>query len=152
MKRIGLAGCLLLAGPAGVAQAQAQAPAEALSTCVTGSASDADKQVLVRWLFAALSVHPDLVPMARIAPAQHETIDRDMAALAQRLITEDCVTHVRALSVGQIQQSFQVAFEALGRQAGLSAMSHPAVEAANAKMADYLDDAAFERIFTRPAP
>lgn len=142
--------CLLLAGalPAGHAVAQ-QPPALAqLSQCITSSADDADRVTLVRWLFAGLSAHPELRAMGNVDQAQRAVIDRDMGALMQRLIVDDCITHVRQLEPAQMQGAMQVAFQALGEQAGMAAMTHPDVLVANQGLLQHLDVAAFERAFS----
>lgn len=146
-------GCLMvLCAWGGTAQAQDSSAMEGLSGCVAGAASDADRSALVRWLFVALSAHPDLKSMGRIEEGQREQVDRAMAALMQRLITQDCAQHVRKLEIGQMQSAFEVAFKGLGEQAGLAAMMHPDVVAANANMTRYLDPEAFQRIFIKGAP
>lgn len=59
-----------------------------LSKCFVNSTSDADKNFLVIWIFAMAALHPAVKSIAAVSDAQRTALNRDVAKLLQRLMTE----------------------------------------------------------------
>src|SRR5262245_26345443 len=75
----------------------AQAQSDILGTCVTDNASGRDRKDLAKWIFLAMAAHPEIKQYATgISPATVEQLNRTMAALVTRLLTDSCANETRA--------------------------------------------------------
>jgi hypothetical protein len=153
----GLVAAFLALAAVGSNAAYAATAEDDLSRCLVKSATAADNEVLVFWVFAAISENPKLAPLVNVSAAQRETFDKQAAALFQRLLLRDC----RRESVTALQQDGTIAiahsFELLGATAGRQMMTDPQVLASMQHMTRYLDqtqwrDFAAEAGATAPAP
>ena len=118
-----------LAGPA----------TQALGQCLTKSTTPEDDILLMRWLFAMMSKHPKVADLAAVSPQEDDRVNRDMAALFERLLVKDCVTETRAAIAADGPSAIETAFGALGEKAFGVIEQDPAVDAAAGKFANYLD-------------
>ena len=152
-----LAASLALALLGSGAPALAATSEDDVSRCLVKSATAADNEVLVFWVFAAISENPRLAPMVNVSAAQREAFDKQAAALFQRLLLKDC----RKESITALQQdgtrTIAHSFELLGSTAGRQMMTDPQVLASMQHMTRYLDpvqwrDFAAEAGATAPAP
>jgi hypothetical protein len=153
----GLLAASLALATAGTGAALAATSEDDLSRCLVRSATAADNEVLVFWVFAAISENPRLAPLVNLSAAQREAFDKQAATLFQRLLLKDC----RKESVTALQQDGTSAiahsFELLGSTAGRQMMTDPQVLASMQHMTRYLDpaqwrDFAAEAGTTAPAP
>jgi hypothetical protein len=126
-----------LAGPA----------TDALTTCVADSTTGKDRKELAQWVFVAMSSHPELQPLAHVDDAQRDEMDKKLASLATRLITENCAAQAKAAIEKEGIESFKAAFGALGRLAMQELMSNKSVNEAFTRYTKYLDKAKFDAAF-----
>src|SRR5580692_5230588 len=77
---------------ASVAPALAGPYADDLSKCLVKSSSADDQLTLMKWIFAALSAHPAVKPLANISDSQRTEFNAKAGALFERLVTKDCRT------------------------------------------------------------
>lgn len=120
--------------------ASAQEAPDALQACVLESATEADHRTLVRWIYAAIALHPDLQDMAGAVDAQREQANREMGALIERLLAVDCVDAARqAAQAGEADAVFGQAFGLLGQVAGQSLFNDSRVGAEAAGIVRYVD-------------
>lgn len=112
---------------------------EGLSACLVEASTPDDRQVLVRWIFLAISRHPELAPMTVVAPAQATVIERDAGQLFQRLMTVDCLPQTRAAFTEGAGAAFGSAFEALGLVAANDLFANPQVDGATAGLLQHVD-------------
>lgn len=80
---------------AGRVPAHAGQYADALSQCVVDSTSDQDKSNLVRWIFASAAQNPDVHDIASISQEQMNGMNKQVAGLFERLLTQDCKSEFR---------------------------------------------------------
>lgn len=80
-----LGAALLLGAPA-----WAGTFADDLGRCMGKAANPQDHVTLVHWMFAALSQHPAAAALATVNMEQRLTINKEMAALYERLLYVDC--------------------------------------------------------------
>jgi hypothetical protein len=66
-----------------------------MSRCLVRSTSDADRTLLVKWMFAAAAVHPAVKSITSISDAQRDELNKSAAKLLERLITESCKSEMR---------------------------------------------------------
>jgi len=135
----------LLASSANAGQA-----ADALSSCVADSTTGKDRKELAQWVFAAMTAHPEIQPMSNLSIAKRDELDKKLAFLATRLITEDCKSEAKVAIEKEGGESFKVAFSALGRLAMQELMADPAVNASFSRYTQYLDKSKFEGAFGAP--
>lgn len=118
-----------LAGPYG----------DALGKCLVGASTSAEKTVLVRWMFAMMSLHPDVQSAAAMTPEQRTEVSKQTAKLFERLLTQACATEaadaVRYEGASTIESSFNL----LGQVAARELFSHPNVSGGLSEFAQYLD-------------
>ena len=98
----------------------AAAPAHAgpfsddLGRCLVANSSDADRVGLVQWMFASLSAHPDVAPLANISAERRTQLDRQTGTLFQRLVTVACRKQAVATMKYEGSAGLQGSFQVLG--------------------------------------
>ncbi len=110
-----------------VTGAQAGVYADDLTKCLVRSASPADQTDLVKWVFAAMAMHPDVKPYAKFTEAEHAALTKKASDLMIRLITVDCHTESVAAIKYEGAPSFEESFKVLGEVAFRGLMSDPNV-------------------------
>jgi hypothetical protein len=133
-----LASALALAGPY----------SDEMAKCLVKSTSDADKNMLVKWMFAAAALHPAVQSIASVSDAERNELNKSTARLVERLLTETCraetVEALKNEGAGTIQSSFQV----LGQVAAVRLFSDPIV-ARGMNIEQHLDPKKFEKLNAR---
>lgn len=100
---------------------------DTLGKCLVSSSSDQDKQQLMEWIFAAISLNPAISPYANISPDKREEIDKNMAGLFERLIGATCKKESSEALKYEGPGSFGAAFQLLGQVAGQQIFASPEV-------------------------
>lgn len=121
--------------------------ADDLGQCLVNSTSMADRSHLVQWVFAGISLHPDVKAMASVTPEQRETLNRQAAVLMQRLVTVDCRTEAVAAVKFEGPDTLGEAFSVLGQVAVRGLMSDPAVTEGLSGLDKYSDTAKWDELF-----
>jgi hypothetical protein len=128
----------VLAGPA----------ADALGTCLSENTTGKERKELARWMFVAMSSHPEIKQLSATTPNDLDQVSRATGALFTKLLTETCVTQTRAAVRTEGAQSIQAAFSVLGQAAMQELMSDPAVRAAIGAFERHLDTKKVEAVLT----
>lgn len=121
---------------------------DALVACVSDNTTGKDRKDLARWMFASMSVHPEMQEVARVTPAAREHASEAMGQLFTRLVTETCPTQFRAAKADG-SQSFGVAFEALGKLAMQELMSNNDVRKSISGFEQFVDKKKVETVLGR---
>lgn len=104
--------------------ASAQTPIQSLSEYLGDNTSGRERKDLARWIFLAISVHPENRPFAsQAARDATDVMDKAVAAIFTRLLTQSCVTQARAATKEGGAAAIKAGFEALGRLAMQELMS-----------------------------
>lgn len=153
MKSIAAA-CLALLALAVAPPASAGPATDKLSTCLVQHTSPADRELLVRWIFAAMASHPGVKDMSAVSPETARKLNRDTGALFQELIVVRCRAETTAAFAADGQAAINGAFEVLGKVATQGLMGDPQVDAFIADMAASLDPAKLAEVLggAPPAP
>ena len=120
---LAFAASLAIAGPYG----------DEFTKCLVRSTTEADKNFLVKWMFAAMASHPEVKSMASISAEQADEL------LFQRLLTESCLTQTREVIKYEGGNPMEGGFTVLGSIATRGLMSHPDVAVFMSGMGQYLD-------------
>lgn len=145
MRPVRLAFWLLLLGsglaPRAAAAQDATGPfTDALSRCIVTSSTATDKTMLVKWIFAVMSLHPAVQPMAAVSDSARTQLNQAMAVIAQRLLTVSCLSEVRAAIKYEGTAAIEVSFGVLGEVAMRDLFDNPRVSAGASAFAQYLDE------------
>ena len=111
-----------------------------LAKCLVSSTTVDDRTSLVRWFFAAASVHPAVEPLTAVTQKQLDASNKTVAELFTRLLTDACLAEARSALKFEGPSTFETSFQILGEVAGKEMFSHPAVNTAVMGMTAYLDD------------
>lgn len=131
--------------------ASADIHSDDLSRCLLNATTSDDKLALMRWLFVQMAYHPVVSDIAKTTPAEIEKIDTRMARLFERLIAVDCRSQsIEAVKYGG-NDPLGPSFEVLGKVAMTELMNDDKVNAGLSGFTKYLNEAAFDGIFNKPA-
>ena len=136
-------GCLLAFQ---VAPAWAGVYADDLSRCLVGKSTDADKIVLMKWFFSALSGAPAAKGMVSITPQQQEAADRNVADLFIRMLTVTCRSETVNAMKYEGESALTSAFGVFGEAAVRSLTSDPTVAADLGRFSQYMDKSKLEAL------
>lgn len=120
---------------------------DALSVCLADNTSGKDRKDLARWIFLAMSVHPEIRSLSSATVATRTDADKTMAALVTRLLTVNCGKQTKEVSALEGNAGLFTAFKSLGEVAMRELMSSPDVTASVGGYAKYLDQKQLESVF-----
>lgn len=103
--------------------------ADAVGTCLANSTTGKDRVNLARWVFAAMTKHPEVSNISNLAPEKLEEINMTNGKLLTRLLSVDCRNEIKIATDLEDPAALRAAFESLGRLAMQELMSNPAVGA-----------------------
>jgi hypothetical protein len=152
MNHIGkwMAGLGLLLAVAAPAPAVAGPFTDKMSICLVSKTSAAEKNLLVKWIFAALATHPEVSAWSKVSPAEGDKLNQSAAALLMTLLTDRCFNEAREAIQYEGAVAIQSSFSVLGQVAAQGLMSHPSVGAFVSGVEKYLDPKLLEKL--KPAP
>jgi hypothetical protein len=110
-----------------------------VTRCIVKSTSDDDHIILVRWVFAAMALHPAIKTYASVSEVDRAGFNKQVGDMVTRLLTKDCrketVTALKYEGTGFMEQSFK----ALGEIAMGGLMAAPEVNAGFAELTKAMD-------------
>ncbi|WP_245932819.1 hypothetical protein [Aquabacterium olei] len=118
-----------------------------MSTCLTDNTSGKDRKDLARWIFVAMSVHPEIRSLSSVSPETRDQADKTMAALVTRLLTANCEKQTREVVSLEGNMGMYNAFRALGEVAMRELMGSPEVAASVGGYVRHLDQKKLESVF-----
>ena len=121
------------------ASAQAGVFTDDLSRCLVAKTSEADRTILMRWFFAAMSMSPAIADLAQINQAKLDLINKNAADLYSRLLLVDCRRETVAALKNEGVESLGEAGQVLGATAARGLMNTPEGRAELSKFGDLAD-------------
>ena len=118
-----------------------------LGKCLVRSTTDADKNYLVKWMFASAALHPAVKSIASVSDAERTELNRNTARLVEKLLTESCRSETQQAVKNEGPGTLQASFQILGQVAGRGLFTDPAVARSMASFEDYLDKPKLEALF-----
>jgi hypothetical protein len=110
-----------------------------LSKCLVASTTDADRNNLVKWMFAAIAEHPEVKSMSKVSPEQSEALSAGTARLFERLLTKSCLKESKEAVKYEGSGAIQVGFKVLGEVAAGGLFADPAAATYTASLDSYID-------------
>lgn len=110
-----------------------------LSKCLVDNSTPSDKILLMKWLFASISLHPDIKPMASVSQEDIDGLNKELAELFVKLLTKNCKEQTKKAIVNEGEISIAASFNAFSQIAAKELFSHPAVMAGMARMANTVE-------------
>ena len=110
-----------------------------LSKCLVRSTTAADKTLLVQWMFATASLHPEVKWMAKVSDAERTDLIKKAAALFGKLLTESCVSETRQAWKYEGQSTIESSFAVLGQVATRELFAHPRVAEGLSELGKHFD-------------
>jgi hypothetical protein len=135
--------CLLLVSSV----AQAGPFTDEMSKCLVRSTNEADKTLLVKWIYAAMSAHPDVKALSNVSPQQGAQLNKETSVLVVRLLTKNCKSETEQALKYEGEKTFAASFEVLGGVAMQGIMANPDVSAYFAGFEQQLDAKALQDAF-----
>jgi hypothetical protein len=123
-----------------------------MAKCLVKSASAEDRTLLVKWMFSAMSLHPDLASMSSISTQQRDVLAESAGGLFQRLLLESCRPETQAAVQNEGLQTIQYAFQILGQVAVRGLMTDPHVLEGMKSLGKGLDEEKLKALFTSGTP
>lgn len=128
--------CALLGSVQMTAASTAQ---DQLSSCLVKATTAADKTAVLQWTFVALSTHPDLQTFAQVNAAQKEQLDKNFAAVLQRILVEQCSAQAKAVIQADGVEGIGSSFQELGQITGDEILKNPEIKAQLKGVLKYVD-------------
>jgi len=98
-----------------------------LSICLVKSTSAADKELLIQWVFAAISAHPNVSALSNVSVGKGDALNKSTADLFVKLLTVKCKSETKQALKYEGKNAFQASFKVLGEVAMSGLMRHPNV-------------------------
>jgi hypothetical protein len=121
-----------------------------MAKCLVTSTSEADKNFLVKWIFAAASLHPAVKSISSISDSQRNELNVKTAKLFERLLTESCKAQVQQAVKYEGPSTIEAAFQVLGQVAGRGLFSDPDVAGYVAELGKHVDPKKMESVLGAP--
>ena len=118
-----------------------------LSRCLVESTTTEDKLSLVRWMFAAATLHPAVKSLAAISDKQRDEANKRVGELFIKLVTESCRDKAQKAVSYEGGMAIQGSFQILGQVAARELFASPEVSAGMAGLDKYIDKKKLETVF-----
>lgn len=122
---------------------------DALSACLADNTTGKDRKDMARWVFVGMSAHPEIQSLSNVTQADRDALDRQMATMFTRLITENCTAQVKLARNKDGSNALKDAFEIIGKLAMQELMSNPNVNSGFATFTKYVDQSKFSAVFAK---
>jgi hypothetical protein len=105
------------------------------------STSTADKSLLMKWIFSAMSLNHDVSSFVSMPAATRDQLNKDTGALFTRLLTESCKQQTHDAYKYEGSSAIGSAFELLGKIASQGIFADPAVATGITELMKNVDQA-----------
>jgi hypothetical protein len=122
-----------------------------LTKCISAKMSDADRSTVAVWLYEEMSANPAVKAMSNVTEAQRTEARKAAAALAQRLLLDDCRAPAAAAFKNEGGGVAMRAFWDVGQSSIGTLARDPAVLANMGQVSQYLDTAKLVAAFSDQA-
>ena len=110
-----------------------------MAKCLVTSTSNRDRTKLVKWMFRVYGEHPEVSYMVDLSDREKKVIDKDIADVFTRLLSEDCVDETKKALDYEGDNVMFTAFQALGQVAAQGFNVNPIVERSINKFNEFIE-------------
>lgn len=122
---------------------------DALAACLADNTTGKDRKDMARWVFVGMSAHPEIRGLSNVTTREKDDLDKLMAALMTRLMTENCPAQARVAMQNEGTAAFQAAFGVIGKLAMQELMTSPDVNSSFSRYAKYIDQKKMDSVFAK---
>lgn len=120
--------------------------ADSLTKCLVQSTTTADKTTLVQWIFAMMTLHPQVSSMSSLTQERRTQANKEAARLFQQLLTKTCLNETRQAARYEGHGVIEQSFNQLGQIAARELFSDPAVTGGMMEFGSFIDKNAVEQV------
>ena len=110
-----------------------------MAKCLVTSTSNRDRTKLVKWIFRVYGEHPEVSYMVDLSDREKKVIDKDVADIFTRLLSEDCLDETKKALDYEGDNVMFTAFQALGQVAAQGFNVNPIVERNINKFTEFIE-------------
>ena len=110
-----------------------------MARCLVNSTNNRDKNRLVKWILRVYGEHPAVSNMVNLSEREKNIIDKDVAVIFTRLLSEDCDVETKKALEYEGDNVLFTAFQVLGQVAAKGFNEHPNVEYSINKFVELID-------------
>ena len=110
-----------------------------MAKCLVTSTSNRDRTKLVKWIFRVYGEHPEVSYMVNLSDREKKVIDKDIADIFTRLLSEDCVDETKKALDYEGDNVMFTAFQTLGQVAAQGFNVNPIVERSINKFNEFIE-------------
>ena len=110
-----------------------------LAKCLVRSTTASEKNALIKWVFAAAALHPEVRGISSVTEAQREELSKATGKLFERLVSDSCKTETQDAVRYEGPSVFQSAFTVLGQVASVGLFTDPSVSGYMSDFLKYID-------------
>ena len=110
-----------------------------MAKCLVTSTNKRDKIKLIKWIFRVYGDHPEVSYMVDLSDREKEVIDKDVANIFTRLLSEDCIDETKKALDYEGDNVMFNAFQILGQTAAQGFNNNPDVMKSINKFVELID-------------
>jgi hypothetical protein len=123
-----------------------------LAKCLVSHTTPKDQTEFLRWMFAAISYHPDVADLVSLTPEKRSEMTKNAGRWFERLLTESCAAQFRDASKYEGAQAVSAGFQMLGQVAMRGLMAHPDVQKGLAELNSVVSQEKLDAIRNSESP
>ena len=110
-----------------------------MAKCLVTSTNNRDRKKLVKWVIRVYGDHPEVTYMIDLSDREKKVIDKDVAKLFTRLLSEDCIDETKKALDYEGDNVMFNAFKILGQTAAQGFNNNPEVMKSINKFTELID-------------
>ena len=110
-----------------------------MAKCLVTSTNKRDRNKLVKWIFRVYGDHPEVTNMVDLSDREKKVIDKDVADIFTRLMSEDCIDETKKALDYEGENVMFNAFRILGQTAAQGFNNNPDVMKSINKFVELID-------------
>ena len=110
-----------------------------MAKCLVKSTNNRDRNKLIKWIFRVYGDHPEVSYMVEISEREKKIIDKDVADIFTRLLSDDCINETKKAKKYEGDNALITAFQILGKVAANGIMDNPNVTSSINKFSYLVD-------------
>ena len=110
-----------------------------MAKCLVTSTTKRDRTKLIKWIFRVYGDHPEVTYMIDLSDREKNVIDKDIAIIFTRLLSEDCIDETKKALDYEGENVMFNAFRILGQTAAQGFNNNPDIMKSINKFVELID-------------